>query len=113
MMTSGIIGALSTLLNVVAWIVAITFAVRMVRGGGDRAERFLLIGVSLMLVSSFVATIWVALMPWLVLKLTEAGSDRITIAISPVAVFLLLESSSWYTPTGKNLRLDPYQFQTS
>ena len=32
MMTSGIIGALPTLLNVAAWIVAITFAVRMVRG---------------------------------------------------------------------------------
>ena len=34
-----------------------------------------------MLVSSFVSSFWAVLMPWLVLKLTEAGSDRITIAI--------------------------------
>ncbi|MFC2014305.1 hypothetical protein ACFLU8_05530 [Chloroflexota bacterium] len=76
-----VFAVLPTLIYVAAWIVAIAFAVRMVRGGGGKAERFLLIGVSLMLVSSVVASIWAALMPWVVLNLTEAGSDRTTIAI--------------------------------
>ena len=89
MVTSGIVGALPTLLNVAAWIVAITFAVRMVRGGGDRAERFLLIGVSLMLVSSVIASIWAALMPGLVIELTEAGTNRVTIAIISSIVNLI------------------------
>ena len=76
-----VLSVLPTFIYVAAWIVAVVFAVIMVRDGGGKPERLLLIGVSLMLASSVIASIWVALMPWLVLKLTEAGSDRITIAI--------------------------------
>ena len=70
-----------TLIYVAAWVIAIVSAIIMVRYGGGKPERLLLIGVSLMLASSVVVSIWAALMPWLVLKITEAGSDRITIAI--------------------------------
>ena len=80
MVTSGIVGALPTFIYVAAWIVAVVFAVRMVRNGGGRPERLLLIGVSLMLANSVIASIWAALVPWLVIELTEAGTDRVAIA---------------------------------
>ena len=75
-----VLSVLPTFIYVAAWIVAVVFAVIMVRDGGGKPERLLLIGVSLMLASSVIASIWAALMPWLVIELTEAGTDRVTIA---------------------------------
>ena len=48
-----------------AWIAAIVMAVIMLRHGGARAERFLLIGASLMLVQSIIAIPITALGTWL------------------------------------------------
>ena len=50
MEVSGILGVVPTFIYVAAWTVAVVFAVKMVRNSGGRAERFLLIGASLMLV---------------------------------------------------------------
>lgn len=55
---------LPSTIHVVAWIVALVFAVRMIRNDGGRPERFLLIGVSLMLVSSVVGSAWAGLSPF-------------------------------------------------
>ncbi len=71
---------LPTLIPVAAWIVAIVFAIRMVRNNGGRPERFLLIGVSLMLASSLISSAIAGLNTWLVFKLAESGTDRVTIA---------------------------------
>jgi hypothetical protein len=57
----------------IAWIVAIVFAVRMVRRGGGKAERFLVIGASLMLASSFVGYVQSVLNPWIVYWIHETG----------------------------------------
>ena len=64
-----VIGFLPTTTYVIAWVVAVVFAVRMVRNGGDRPERLVLIGVSLMLASSLVHSIAAGLNPWLVPRL--------------------------------------------
>ena len=49
----------------VGWIVAIILAVVMLRRGGGRAERLLVIGVSLMLVTSLIHALMVGLPVWL------------------------------------------------
>jgi len=58
-----------------AWTVAVIFAAIMVRNGGGRPERIFLIGTSLMLVTSVVASAAAGLMPWLLSRLVEAAND--------------------------------------
>ena len=60
----------------VAWIVAIIVAVIMLRRGGGRAERFLLSGSCLMLVSTLFTVPMPAIAPWLV----EGGASRVEAA---------------------------------
>lgn len=81
-----IVSVLPSLIYVAAWIVAIVFVVRMVRNGGGKPERFLLIGASLMLASSVVGSAWAVLHPWLMPKLAEAGTDYKTIGLTLSAV---------------------------
>ncbi|MFC1847377.1 hypothetical protein ACFLW5_00995 [Chloroflexota bacterium] len=50
----------------VFWIVIIIFATVMLRRGGDRAERFLIAGASLKIVSNLLSIPAVAIVPWLV-----------------------------------------------
>ena len=59
---------------------AVVFAVKMVRRGGERAERFLLAGVSLMLANSLISSAMAGLTPWLVFKLSEIGNKPVSIA---------------------------------
>ena len=72
-MLSGLITAAPGL---VAWIVAIVVAVIMLRRGGGRAERFLLSGSCLMLVSTLFTVPMAAIVPWLV----EGGASRVEAA---------------------------------
>ena len=81
-----ILGTLPAFIYVAAWTVAIVFAVKMSRHNGGRAERFLLIGTSLMLVSSIVGCAWAVLYPWLILKLAEAGVGHATISLMSGAI---------------------------
>jgi len=50
----------------VAWIVGIVFAARMLKRGGGKAERLLLIGCCLMLTESLVSPFSKMLIPWLI-----------------------------------------------
>ena len=75
-----VVSILPTVIPLIAWAIATVFAVRMVRNNGGRPERFLLIGVSLMLTSSLISSAIAGLNTWLVFKLAEAEIDRVTIA---------------------------------
>ena len=72
-MLSGLIMATPYL---AACIVAIIVAVIMLRRGGGRAERFLLSGSCLMLVSTLVSIPIAAIVPWLI----ESGVSRVEAA---------------------------------
>ena len=74
-----IFSTLPSLLHTTAWVVAVVFSVRMVRGG-SKPERFLIIGACLMLAGSLVALAVAGLNPWITFKLVEAGTDRVSIA---------------------------------
>ena len=56
-----------------AWLVGIILAVRMLRRGGGKAERLLLIGCSLMFLAVIVRPFLTGLVLWLV---TERGMTR-------------------------------------
>ena len=63
MFFGGLIGAA---LALVFWIAVIIFTIVMLRRGGGRAERFLIAGASLKIVSSLLNIPTVAIVPWLV-----------------------------------------------
>ena len=67
-----------------AWSVAIIVAVIMLRHGGGRAERFLLLGSCLMLASTLFTVPMAAIAPWLV----EGGASRVE-AVSVLSGFNL------------------------
>jgi hypothetical protein len=77
--TAMILSMFPALLFTAAWIVVVVFAVKMIRNGG-KPEKFLLIGACLMLASSLLAVAAAGLNPWIVPKLVEAGTNRVTIA---------------------------------
>jgi cytochrome bd-type quinol oxidase subunit 2 len=81
MEVSRILGALPTFVYLAVWSVAVVLAVKMVRRNGGRAERFLLVGVSLMLASSIVGSAWAILYPSLMPKLVETGTDHKIISL--------------------------------
>ncbi len=60
-------GLVSSAPSLVGWIVAIVLATIMLRRRGSRAERFLLIGASLMLVQSIIAVPSAAIGTWLMI----------------------------------------------
>jgi len=60
-------GLVSSAPSLVGWIVAVVLVTIMLRRGGSRAERFLLIGASLMLVQSLAAVPTSALGNWLMI----------------------------------------------
>ena len=72
---------LSHIIPLILWLVALIFAVKMVKMGGGKPERFLLIGASLMLASSVVDSAWAGLTPWLVPRLAHTGTDLSSIAL--------------------------------
>jgi hypothetical protein len=76
-----VFSVLPSFIYVAAWVVAIVFAVRMVKHGGSKPERFFLIGAFLMLASSVVQSITAGLSPWLPPKLIEAGTNYTTIGM--------------------------------
>ena len=69
-------GLLNAAPALVGWIAAIVIAVIMLRRGGGRAERFLLSGSCLMLVSTLFTVPIAAIAPWLV----EGGASRVEAA---------------------------------
>ena len=60
-------GVVSSIPALVGWIVAVIFATIMLRRGGSRAERFLLIGASLMLLQSLISVPTAAFSTWLMI----------------------------------------------
>ena len=66
---------LPSTIYLIAWIVASIFAIKMVRNGGGRPERFLLIGFFLMLASSVIATASAGISIWLFPLWAERGLD--------------------------------------
>jgi len=75
-----VLGFVPSTIYLAAWIVAVVFAVRMVRNSGGKPERFLLIGACLMLASSVIHSAAAGLNPWLMPKLMEDGVDLVSIA---------------------------------
>ena len=75
-----VFGTLPSTIYLIAWIVAVVFAMKMVRNGGGRPERFLLIGVSLMLAASVIGTATAGISVWLFPSLAEGGIDFRSIA---------------------------------
>jgi len=75
------LGAVHYYIYVAAWTVAVVFAVKISRHSSGRAERFLLIGTSMMLASSIVRCVWVVLYPWLMPKLVETRGDYTTFSL--------------------------------
>ena len=88
--SSVIFGFLPNILYPVAWIVAVIFAVRMMRYRGGRAERFLLVGASLMLLNSMVTFAAAALRPWLIVWLAQIENNPDPASIPPL--FLAIEA---------------------
>ena len=70
-----IFATLPSTIYLIAWIAATVFAVKMARNSGGRPERFLLIGVSLMLASSVIATATAGFSVWLFPLWAERGLD--------------------------------------
>lgn len=58
-------------LSLIAWLVALIFAIKMVRRGSGRAERFLLAGVCLMLADSLISSVFAVLQPFALFWLAE------------------------------------------
>ena len=66
MYTGTVVGGLLSLgLPLVGWIIAVVLVVIMLRRGGAKAERFLLIGSSLMLFRSLIAVSTASIVTWL------------------------------------------------
>ena len=87
--------------HLVAWTVAVILAVTMVRRGGGKAEKLLLAGSGLMLVSTLASPLLKELSTWLV---TEQGMSRaaasgwfvsLPLGILTVAGFICLVSAFW------------------
>ena len=70
-------GLLGNIPFLLAWLVGIVLAVRMLRRGGGKAERLLLVGCSLMFVARIVSPFLMGLSPWLV---HEQGMTRASIS---------------------------------
>ena len=88
--SSVIFGFLPNILYLVAWIIAVFFAVRMLRYQGGRAERFLLVGASLMLINSMVTFAAAVLRPWLIVWLAQIENTPGPASIPPL--FLAIDS---------------------
>jgi hypothetical protein len=70
-----LLGALASLPIILAWLAGIIISVRMLRRGGGRAEKLLLIGCSLMLAGQIIRPFLTALALWL-----TAENMRMTVA---------------------------------
>ena len=89
-----------------AWIVAVVFAARMVRRGGEKAEKFLLTGCSLMLFNQVVMPFLGALSRWMVheqgMPISAIGIAQIPIGILTLAGIVCLVYAFWVKfKTGK------------
>lgn len=76
------LGLLPSIPFVLAWLVALIFAVRMVRNNGGKPEHSLLIGVSFMLAGSVIGCAMSGLIPWLIT--TEMENQTIAMIYSIV-----------------------------
>jgi len=84
-----------------AWLVGIILAVRMLRRGGGKAERLLLAGCSLMFVARITSPFLSGLMIWLVAEhgMTRAAASglfSLPISILSVAGIVCLILAFWF-----------------
>ena len=97
------LGLLSVSPILVAWIVGIVIAARMMKRGGGKAERLLLIGCCLMLAESLVSPFSSVLMTWLIAGQNmprqraafTIGITRIPLAIISLAGIVCLVYAFW------------------
>ena len=78
----------------IAWVIAIVFAVRMFKKSRQKAEKYLLVGASLMASSSVIGVICNVLNPWIVLWVhdTWRGAQDLGIVLSIIGGFRSLIS---------------------
>ena len=70
-----------------AWLVGIVLAVRMLRRGGGKAERLLLIGCSLMFVARIASPFLMGLALWLIAELGISRASASGLALSlPISI---------------------------
>ena len=87
----------------VAWIIGVVIAARMMKRGGGKAERLLLIGCCLMLAESLVSPFSTVLMLWLIAQQSMPGQrasfimslTRIPLAIISLAGIVCLVYAFW------------------
>jgi hypothetical protein len=77
------------LLYAAAWIVVVVFSARMTRHGG-KAERFLLIGASLMLFGSLLSPVFTLFNQLIISNLSKAGIDQVSIGSIFGAIGIIL-----------------------
>ena len=82
------VSLLSNIPAMVAWLTGIILAAKMVRLGGGKAEKLLLIGCSLMLVFSFINPLLTELIRWLM-----SGQGMSNIATAQMAGFIRLPAA--------------------
>jgi hypothetical protein len=58
-------GLISVAPSLAFWIAVVIVVAIMLRRGGGRAERFLVAGASVKLVSNLLSIAWIAIVPWL------------------------------------------------
>ena len=80
----GLLGSIPLLL---AWLIGIVLAVRMLRRGGGKAEKLLLAGCSLMFVAQIVRPFLTGLALWLVAEhgMTRASASGLTYSL-PISI---------------------------
>ena len=97
------LGLLSVSPIIVAWIIGIVIAARMMKRGGGKAERLLLIGCCLMLAESLVSPFSTVLMLWLIAERAISAQGygftmsiaRIPLAIISLAGIVCLVYAFW------------------
>lgn len=80
-----LVGLVSAAPNLVVWIVAIVLAAVLLRRGGGRAERFIIVGASLKLFANLLNIPAAAIVPWMV-----EGGATITHAASLMSGYEVL-----------------------
>lgn len=70
-------------IGLIAWVVAVVLAVKMIRRGGAKPERLLLTGTSLMLASSFIGSVFAVIRPLLILWLAQTSGALSLNSIMP------------------------------
>ncbi len=79
-MTEISLSLLSNIPSMVAWLIGVTLAIKMLRREGSKAERLLLIGCSLMLAEKFINPLLSGVVQSVMLEMIEQNTSRVVTA---------------------------------